>query len=382
MSDPALELAMELIARRSVTPDDAGCQALLADRLSALGFDVERLRFGDVDNLWTRRGSTRPLVVFAGHTDVVPAGPRDAWSSDPFTPEVRDGHLYGRGAADMKSSLAAFVVAIEEFVSHHPDHMGSIGLLITSDEEGPARDGTVKVVEHLQARGEKIDYCIVGEPSSELTLGDVIKNGRRGSLGGRLRVRGKQGHVAYPHLARNPVHQAVPALAELAQTEWDRGNEYFPRTTFQISNIQAGTGADNVIPGELDVRFNFRFSTAVTDGELRRRVSQILDRHGLEYSLEWNLSGQPFLTPVGVLVDAVRGAITRTTGTEPRLSTAGGTSDGRFIAPTGAEVVEVGPSNATIHQVNERVRIEDPAQLARIYTLTLEALLIQGPAKR
>jgi succinyl-diaminopimelate desuccinylase len=380
VSDSALELAKELIALPSVTPDDAGCQEVLARRLSAQGFAVERLRFGEVDNLWARRGSTHPLVVFAGHTDVVPSGPREAWTSDPFIPSVRDGCLYGRGAADMKSSLAAFVVGIEDFLARHPDHTGSVGLLITSDEEGPATDGTVKVVEQLEARGEKIDYCIVGEPSSENTLGDVIKNGRRGSLGGRLVVRGKQGHVAYPHLAINPVHLAGPALVELAQTEWDQGNEYFPKTTFQISNIHAGTGADNVIPGELEIRFNFRFSTAVTDDELRRRVGEILDRYDLEYSLEWKLSGQPFLTPAGKLVDAVSAAITRTVGTSPRLSTAGGTSDGRFIAPTGAEVVEVGPSNATIHQVDEHVQIEDPAQLARIYRLALEALLSKTSA--
>ncbi len=375
MTDKTLELAMALIARPSVTPDDAGCQELLIDRLSALGFQVERLRFGEVDNFWARRGDSPPLAVFAGHTDVVPTGPLEKWDSNPFEPTVRDGYLYGRGAADMKASLAAFVTAVEDFVSRDPQTSGSIGLLITADEEGPAVNGTRKVVKHLEARGEKIDYCIIGEPSSEAFTGDVIKNGRRGSLSGRLTVHGVQGHVAYPHLAENPIHLFNPALAELLATEWDRGNDDFPKTTFQVSNIHGGTGADNVTPGQLEARFNFRFSTAVTEKELQQRVEAILQRHGLRYTLDWELWGPPFLTPEGTLVKAVREAIGEVLAVDARLSTAGGTSDGRFIAPTGAEVVELGPPNATIHQINERVRVNELAQLSKIYSLTLEKLL-------
>jgi len=375
MTDRTLELAKQLIARPSVTPEDAGCQQLMVDRLQPLGFEVHRLRFGKVDNIWARRGTTKPLLVFAGHTDVVPTGPLEKWTSDPFAPVIRDGHLYGRGAADMKGSLAAFITAIEDFVAAHPDHQGSIGLLITADEEGPSVDGTVKVVEWLEARGEKIDYCLVGEPSCVEQLGDTIKNGRRGSLNGQLVVHGRQGHVAYPHLARNPIHLAATALAELAATEWDRGNEFFPPTSFQISNIHAGTGAENVVPGQLELLFNFRFSTAVTENQLKTRVEDILKRHMLDYELFWKLSGQPFLTPVGALVEAVRQAILAERGIDTTLSTSGGTSDGRFIAPTGAQVVELGPLNATIHQIDERVRVEDLAALSRIYAGTLQRLL-------
>jgi succinyl-diaminopimelate desuccinylase len=375
MSDPTLELAQALIRRPSVTPDDQGCQELMIARLEAIGFKVARLRFGEVDNFWARRGDARPLVVFAGHTDVVPTGPLDRWSCDPFDAEIRDGKLYGRGAADMKSSLAAFVTAIESFVAAHPDHGGSIGLLITSDEEGPSINGTVKVVDWLTERGIKIDYCVVGEPSSVATVGDVIKNGRRGSLNGRLTVKGKQGHVAYPHLAQNPIHLALPALDALAREVWDEGNEHFPATTFQVSNIHGGTGAENVIPGTVTVDFNFRFSTAVTDARLKDRVTALLDRHHLTYDLEWRLSGQPFLTPTGKLVEAIRVAICEILGIETELSTSGGTSDGRFIAPTGAEVVELGPLNTTIHQIDEHVAVDDPGRLARVYSRMLELLL-------
>lgn len=375
MIEKTLELAMDLIARPSVTPRDGGCQEVLAHRLEALGFETASLRFGEVDNLWARRGNAAPLVVFAGHTDVVPPGPLEQWRSAPFAPEVRDGFLFGRGAADMKSSLAAFVVALEDFLLHRPNPRGSLGVLITSDEEGPAVDGTAKVVEWLKARGEKIDYCIIGEPSSHAALGDVVKNGRRGSLNGRLTVLGVQGHIAYPHLADNPIHRALPALAALVAEEWDRGNAHFPPTSFQIANIQAGTGADNVIPGRLDVGFNFRYSTAVTETVLRERVEKILQANGLSYRMEWSQSGQPFLTPPGVLVAAVRAATREVLGREAALSTVGGTSDGRFIAPTGAEVVEVGPVNATIHQINERIAVADLAALAKVYSKILEHLL-------
>lgn len=375
MTDRTLELAMNLIRRPSVTPDDAGCQELMIERLKPLGFEIHRLRFGGVDNFWARRGTAKPLVALAGHTDVVPTGPKEQWNSDPFTPVVRDGFLYGRGAADMKGSLAAFVTAIEDFVARHPNHQGSIGLLITSDEEGPSVDGTVKVVEWLAARGEKIDYCLVGEPSCVHQLGDTLKNGRRGSLNGRLLVRGKQGHIAYPHLVRNPIHLAAAALAELTGIEWDRGNEFFPPTSFQISNIHAGTGAENVVPGQLEVRFNFRFSTAVTESQLRTRVEEVLKRHGLDFELTWTLSGNPFLTPPGALVEALRAAIRAELGIETTLSTTGGTSDGRFIAPTGAQVVELGPLNASIHQIDERVGVEDLTRLAKVYAHTLTRLL-------
>ena len=371
---PTLKLAMELIRRRSITPEDAGCQNLLAERLERLGFRVERLRFGEVDNLWARLGDDAPLFAFAGHTDVVPPGPVERWQSPPFEPTLRDGCLYGRGAADMKGSIAAMVTACERFLATSRP-AGSIAFLITSDEEGPAVDGTVKVIEQLEKRDEKIDWCLVGEPTCAERLGDTLKNGRRGSLGGRLRVFGKQGHIAYPHLAQNPVHAALPALAELCATEWDRGNAFFPPTSFQISNIHAGTGATNVIPGELEVLFNFRFSTEVTDAELRRRVESILEAGGFDYDLEWTLSGQPFLTPAGRLVDAARAAVGEVTGLEPQLSTSGGTSDGRFIAPTGAEVVELGPLNATIHQIDERVGVQELEQLSAIYERILDRLL-------
>ena len=375
MIDKTLELAQQLIARPSLTPKDEGCLELMIERLKPLGFEIHRLRFGQVDNLWARRGSAKPLVVFAGHTDVVPTGPREKWRSDPFVPTIRDGFLYGRGAADMKGSLAAFITAIEDFVAQHPNHRGSIGLLITSDEEGPSVDGTVKVVEWLEARGEKIDCCLVGEPSCVTTLGDTIKNGRRGSLNGRLTILGKQGHIAYPHLVRNPIHLAAPLLTELTAIEWDWGNEFFPPTSFQISNIHAGTGAENVVPGQLEITFNFRYSTAVTDSELKLRVETLLKNHGLEYQLTWSLSGLPFLTPPGTLVQAVRQAIQTELGLETTLSTTGGTSDGRFIAPTGAQVVELGPLNATIHQIDECVAVADLGRLARVYGLALTYLL-------
>lgn len=375
MNDPTLELTRELIRRRSVTPADEGCQALLARRLRALGFEITPLRHGDVDNFWARRGHADPVVCFAGHTDVVPTGPLDQWHSDPFEPTERDGLLYGRGAADMKSSIAAFVTAVERYVAAHPGHSGSIALLITSDEEGVATDGTVRVVEWLRGREERLHYCIVGEPTSSKRLGDMIKNGRRGSLSGELTVRGVQGHIAYPHLARNPVHQAAPALAELAAIEWDRGNEYFPPTSFQISNIHAGTGANNVIPGDLKVSFNFRFSPESTVDGLKQRLHAVLDRHGLECTIAWSLSGMPFLTPRGRLVEAVSGAIRDATGEQCELSTTGGTSDGRFIATWCPEVVEFGPVNASIHKLNEHVRIADLAPLSRVYEGVLERLL-------
>lgn len=373
--DKTLALTMELVRQPSITPDDAGCQDLLIEHLQPLGFEISRLKFGDVDNLWAQRGTEAPLVVFAGHTDVVPPGPRGNWDSDPFTPELRDGFLYGRGAADMKSSLAAFITAIEHFLERHPRQPGSIALLITSDEEGLAQNGTRKVVEWLDQQGKKIDYCIVGEPSSVHVLGDVIKNGRRGSLNGKLSVRGIQGHIAYPHLAQNPIHLMAPALTELVSLDWDNGFENFPATSFQISNVHAGTGADNVIPGQLDIEFNFRYSPAVTDAELRQRVESLLERHQLAYTLSWRLSGKPFLTPAGALVNAVRQALRSELQREPELSTAGGTSDGRFIAPTGAQVVEVGPVNATIHKANECVRVADLSALAQVYATTLGLLL-------
>lgn len=377
----ALRLAETLIARRSVTPADGGCQALLAERLARIGFACEWLEAGPADarvtNLWARRSGQRPgpAFAFAGHTDVVPPGPLERWSSDPFVPSHRNGHLYGRGAADMKTSIAAFTTAVEAFITEHPRHRGSIALLLTSDEEGPALDGTTRVVEALRKRGEHLDYCIVGEPTAADRFGDTVKNGRRGSLSGHLVVRGTQGHVAYPHLARNPVHQTAPAIAELAATEWDRGNEFFPPTTWQISNIHAGTGANNVIPGTLDVEFNFRFSTASTVAGLQSRVAEILDRHGLEYDIEWTIGAEPYLTAAGRLVDAVSGAIERVTGARPQLSTTGGTSDGRFLATWSAEVVEVGPLNATIHKLNECVPLDDIEALHRVYYQTLVNLL-------
>ena len=371
-----LELAKALIARRSLTPDDAGCQDILIERLEKLGFGVERMRFGNVDNFWARLGKDAPVVCFAGHTDVVPSGPVSNWNSDPFAPEIREGMLYGRGAADMKTSLAAFVTAIESFIANHPDHNGSIALLVTSDEEGIAVDGTVKVVEALEARGERIDFCIVGEPTCAARFGDTIKNGRRGSLSGKLTVKGIQGHIAYPHLAKNPIHLASPAIAELAGTTWDKGNEYFPPTTWQISNIHGGTGATNVIPGTVEIEFNFRFSTASTMDSLKARVHEVLDRHGLDYDLDWSFTGKPYLTPQGSLVDAMADAIRETKGIEPELSTSGGTSDGRFIADICPQVVEFGPLNATIHKINECIAIEDIEPLRTIYEKTLENLLV------
>jgi succinyl-diaminopimelate desuccinylase len=370
-----LELSRALIERPSVTPDDKGCQQLLAERLEKIGFVIEHLRFGDVDNLWARRGTTAPLFAFAGHTDVVPTGPLTDWITHPFKPEVRDGYLFGRGAADMKSSIAAMITACERFVAGHSDHTGSIAFLITSDEEGPSVYGTIKVVEHLEARNEKIKWCLVGEPSSKDQTGDIIKNGRRGSLCGVLTIQGRQGHVAYPHLADNPIHRAAPALHELASIEWDSGNEFFPPTTFQISNIMAGTGAENVIPGSLEALFNLRFSTESTAESLKSQVTAVLDRHGLDYNIQWRLSGQPFLTPAGELVEAARRAIHSTIGINTELSTSGGTSDGRFIAPTGAQVVELGPVNATIHQTNECVNIAELDKLSTIYEEILKHLL-------
>jgi len=370
-----LALARELIARRSITPEDGGCQEVLAACLRPLGFRLEPLTSGGVTNLWARRGTASPLVCFAGHTDVVPTGPLDRWLSDPFAPTERDGKLFGRGAADMKTSLAAIVVAIEGFVAAHPSHRGSIAILATSDEEGVATDGTVKVVDRLEARGERIDYCVVGEPTSVERLGDTVKNGRRGSLSGRLVVKGVQGHIAYPHLGRNPIHELAPALAELARTAWDNGNEYFPPTTWQVSNLHGGTGATNVIPGELEMLFNFRFSTASTADGLRARVREILDRHRLEYELEWTLGGEPFLTPRGDLVEAVAGAIKEITGVAAEVSTTGGTSDGRFIKRICPQVVEFGPVNTSIHKLNEHVELAAVDSLRRIYQRVLEKLL-------
>lgn len=374
--EKTLALACELIRRHSVTPEDAGCQALMMDRLAAAGFQCTPLRFGEVDNFWAERGHAGPILVFAGHTDVVPTGPPDQWRSPPFEPTLVDGALFGRGAADMKGSLAAMLVACEDFVAAQPDHPGRIGFLITSDEEGPAVDGTVRVLQYLQQQGKAIDWCVVGEPSSTDQLGDVIKNGRRGSLGAVLTVRGVQGHIAYPQLADNPIHRALPALQALAAETWDQGNEFFPPTSMQMSNIVAGTGATNVIPGSLEVQFNFRFSTEVTEEELRRRTATILDAHGLDYELQWALSGQPFLTPGGALVEATVASIREVTGLTPQLSTAGGTSDGRFIAPTGAQLVEVGPINATIHKLNEVVLATDLPRLAAIYRGIIERMLL------
>ncbi len=371
-----LELVCQLIARRSVTPEDDGCQDLIAQRLAPLDFRAERIDRNGTANLWLRRGAVRPTIVFAGHTDVVPPGPREHWHSDPFEPTLRDGRLFGRGASDMKSSIAAFVVAVEEFVRAHPAHRGSIALLLTSDEEGPATDGTIAVVERLAARAEAIDACIVGEPTSVDRLGDTIKNGRRGSLSGRLRVKGIQGHVAYPHLARNPVHELAPALAELAATQWDRGNAYFPPTTFQVSNIHAGTGVSNVIPGICEVDFNLRFAPVSTAAELMRRIESILDRHGLDYDIEWTVGAQPFLTDPGELVESIRRAIVERTGVAPQLSTTGGTSDGRFIATICPQVVEFGPPNATIHKIDENIRVDDLEPLKDVYRRTLELLLL------
>ena len=376
---PTLQLAFELLSRASVTPDDEGCQELMIERLTALGFNVERLPFGDVTNFWAVRGHHGPVVAFAGHTDVVPSGPYINWQYPPFEPCIdAEGMLCGRGAADMKGSLASMLTAVERFVANHPEHDGRIAFLITSDEEGPAVDGTRAVVEHLRERNERLDYCIVGEPSSTDRLGDVIKNGRRGSLGATLHIKGVQGHVAYPHLARNPIHQAMPALDALVNEHWDAGNDFFPATSFQISNLRAGTGATNVIPGDVEVVFNFRFSTEVTHEELKARTETILAQHGLEYQIDWTLNGEPFLTAEGELVDAAIKGVEAVTGERPALSTSGGTSDGRFIATLGAQVVELGPLNDTIHKVNERVRASDLDDLSRIYEATLQALLVSG----
>jgi succinyl-diaminopimelate desuccinylase len=365
MPNRIIELAKALIARRSLTPDDAGCQDILIERLEKLGFKIEKMRFGTTDNFWARRGDAKPIVCFAGHTDVVPTGPIEQWDSDPFAPTERDGMLFGRGAADMKTSLAAFITAIEDFLAQHPNHVGSIALLITSDEEGDA----------LKTRGEIIDYCIVGEPTCVDKLGDTVKNGRRGSLSGKLLVKGIQGHIAYPHLAKNPIHLAAPALAELAAIEWDQGNEYFPPTSWQISNIHGGTGATNVIPGQVEILFNFRHSTASTEQGLKERVQAVLNAHSLDYELKWSYS-KPYLTSRGTLADAISAAIKKITGVETELSTTGGTSDGRFIADICPQVVEFGPTNATIHKLNECVTVADIEPLKEIYRLTLEKILL------
>ena len=378
--EDTLGLSCELISRPSVTPDDQGCQKLICDHLQTIGFTCQHLRFDDVDNLWATHGSGGPLFVFAGHTDVVPTGPESSWTSPPFEPTQRDGKLYGRGSADMKTSIAAFVTSVKQFIQQNPDHPGTVALLITSDEEGPSINGTIKVIQWLEEQSIRIDYCIVGEPSSVDILGDTVKVGRRGSLNGYMTIHGKQGHVAYPHLADNPFHRALPALNELAVIEWDQGNEFFPPTSFQISNISSGTGAENVIPGNVELKFNFRFSSELDEKQIRDRVIDIFEKHKLDYSIDWRLSGNPFLTRKGVLVDAVSKACTEILEITPELSTSGGTSDGRFIAPTGAEVVELGPCNASIHQVDEHVMVSDPGQLSKIYKRILELTMIR-PSK-
>ncbi|HHX8269755.1 succinyl-diaminopimelate desuccinylase [Vibrio diabolicus] len=372
---PVLALAKDLISRQSVTPEDAGCQDLMIERLKALGFEIEVMVFEDTTNFWARRGSEAPLFAFAGHTDVVPAGKLEHWDTHPFEPTIIDGYLHGRGAADMKGSLAAMVVAVERFIEENPDHKGSIGFLITSDEEGPFINGTVRVVETLMARGENIDMCIVGEPSSTEVVGDVVKNGRRGSITGDLTVKGTQGHVAYPHLANNPVHESLLAIHELVTTEWDKGNDYFPPTSFQIPNVSAGTGASNVIPGEFHVQFNLRFSTELNNDAIVQRVTETLDKHELDYDLKWTFNGDPFLTDTGALLDAVVAAVAEVNDTKPALLTTGGTSDGRFIARMGGQVVELGPVNATIHKVNECVKVDDLEKLTDMYENTLKHLL-------
>ena len=370
-----LALTKQLIAEASVTPDDKSCQAILTERLQAIGFAAEEMHFGETKNIWLRRGNGAPLLCFAGHTDVVPSGPEEKWTSPPFVPTERDGKLFGRGTADMKTSIAAFVTACERFVAAHPDHTGSLALLITSDEEGDAYDGTTRVVDALKARGEQIDYCIVGEPTAVDTLGDTIKNGRRGSLSGNLTVKGRQGHIAYPHLAVNPIHMVAGALAELTATEWDRGNAYFPPTGFQISNIQGGTGATNVIPGALNIKFNFRFSTESTDSGLKQRVHEILDRHGVVYDLDWSLSGQPFLTAAGKLTEVAQAAIGKVCGVQAELSTSGGTSDGRFIKAIANELIELGPVNASIHQIDEHIALDAVPKLSAVYENIISRLL-------
>lgn len=377
MSHPSatVDFACELIRRASVTPDDAGCQGLMIDRLRAAGFAIERLPFGEVENFWARRGRTGPVLCFAGHTDVVPAGPREAWHTEPFEPTVRDGRLFGRGAADMKASLAAMVDAATGFVAEHPDHRGSIAFLITSDEEGRARDGTLKVMETLEARGEKIDWCVIGEPSCSRELGDVVRIGRRGSLSGILTVHGRQGHVAYPQLASNPIQSFAPVLADLYGRKLDDGNEFFPPSSFQFVHVESGAGAPNVIPGSLRARFNFRYSTVWDHARLKTWVESVFDAHDIDYTLDWHLSGEPFLTPMGALVEGMRRAVERVTGIEPELSTGGGTSDGRFIAPTGTHVVEFGAVNTTIHQVNEEIPVADIDRLREVYRAVLDEML-------
>ena len=375
MQDSTFELACQIMARPSVTPDDAGCCDIFAERLEALGFAIEFIKRNGVTNLWARRGTAKPLFVFAGHTDVVPTGPLEKWTSPPFAPAVRDGMLYGRGAADMKSSLAAALTATEAFIAANPEHSGSIAFLLTSDEEGDATDGTVAVVEALKARGETLDYCIIGEPTSVDTLGDMIKNGRRGSLSGKLTVQGIQCHIAYPHLGKNPIHLAAPAIAELAATEWDQGNEYFPPTTWQISNIHGGTGATNVIPGSVEIKFNFRFSTASTVEGLQQRLRGILDHHGLDYDIDWTLGARPFLTGRGPLADAASVAIREICGIETELSTTGGTSDGRFIAEICQQLLEIGPVNATSHKIDECIAVDSLPKLSAIYRHILGTLL-------
>ncbi|MEC7596295.1 MAG: succinyl-diaminopimelate desuccinylase [Pseudomonadota bacterium] len=370
-----LELAKSLISKASVTPDDKGCQPIMIERLKKIGFEIHPLKFGDVDNFWALRGNSGPLFAFAGHTDVVPAGNEDAWNTMPFEPTIKDGFLYGRGAADMKGGLASMVTATENFVTENPNHNGTIAFLITSDEEGVAINGTVKVMDYLKENNKKIDYCLIGEPSSTNITGDVIKNGRRGSLNGEINVQGQQGHVAYPHLAKNPIHLIAPALSELCEHEWDKGNEYFPATSFQISNIYSGDGVANVIPGEAKVMFNIRYSTETTKKELKSKIHEILDQHKLDYSVNWSHSGYPFLTPKGELVSACISAVKETKGITPQLSTSGGTSDGRFIAQEGTQVVELGPVNTTIHQVNESVLVQDLEDLSRIYSKVLSKIL-------
>jgi succinyl-diaminopimelate desuccinylase len=376
LTEPVIDLLCDLIRRRSITPDDSGCQALMSERLERLGFACETMLFNDVTNLWARRGSASPVLCFAGHTDVVPPGDEQEWNTDPFEPTFKDGLLYGRGSADMKSGLAAMIVALEEFLGEHPDHAGSIALLITSDEEGRARDGTLKVVQALSERDEHIDWCVLGEPSSQDNLGDIVRVGRRGSLSGMLTVRGIQGHVAYPHLADNPIRRFAPVLAELHDIVWDDGNEFFPPTSFQVVDVQAGIGAPNVTPGELSARFNFRYSTEWTHESLQEKVQSVFDAHDIEYELKWHLSGEPFLTQPGKLINAVHEAVTEHTGIAPELSTGGGTSDGRFISPAGADVVELGPVNASIHKIDEHVKVADVVTLSKMYQRIIELMLL------